>query len=166
MVRRPGMTVSEPGDHGQTACSMSLFCFGCGGVNGTTQGKGWITDLLFPCPGHGRSWPSRRGNRRRRRAFCSCAAPTLPSPVRWHQRPQPPQQPPSACVVRCQLGWELYSVTYVRTGSMGDVCQSLASLAPQGPLPPHPHCWLGGSGTPNSYVLCACAHGAHAWRPS
>nr|CCQ43251.1 alternative protein KDM5C [Homo sapiens] len=49
---------------------------------------------------------------------------------------------------------------------MGGVCQCLASSALRGPIPPHPHCWPGGNGTPNSCVHCVCAQGARAWRPS
>lgn len=156
--------VSELGDQGKTACFLVLS-FGLL-VNGSRPGRVWAGDLLSPCCGHGRLWPSRRGNRKKRKASCSCVAPTLLSAVHRHHRPQPALQPPSVCVGRCQPGWELCSVTCVRTGSMADVCQYLISLAPKALVPPHHQFWPGGNGIPNSCVLCACVHGAHAWRPS
>lgn len=128
--------------------------------------QGGVGDPLSPCCGYGRLWPSRRGNRRKRRASCSCVAPIPPSAVHRHHRPQPALQPLSVCVGRCQPKWELCSVTCVRTGFMGNVCQYLVFLAPKGQVPPHHQFWPGGSGTPNFYVLCACVHGAHALRPS
>uniref|UniRef100_A0A9L0ISB8 [histone H3]-trimethyl-L-lysine(4) demethylase n=1 Tax=Equus asinus TaxID=9793 RepID=A0A9L0ISB8_EQUAS len=77
----------------------------------------------------------KEGEQKEKEVSCSYVARTLPSPVHWQHQPQPPLQPPSVCVGRCQPGWELCGVTCVRTGSMGDVCPCPASSTPQGPVP-------------------------------
>lgn len=149
---------------GKTACSLCVSSLGLGVVFMVPEKEGWGADLSSPVLGTA-DQAFKEGEQKEKEGILQLrSAPTPPNPVHWHHRPQPSAT--SICVCgQVPAGWELCSVTCVRTGSMGDVCRYPPPQFPEGPVPPHPHllAWWEW----DTKFLCPLhVIGAHAWRPS
>lgn len=160
------MIVSEPGDHGQTACSLGLSSprlgVGCSWCQRRRDG------LLTSSP---LSWARqivafKEGEQKEKEGILQLRRTNSakPSPL---ASPNTSSSATSICVCgQVPAGVGALQCDLCHDWFHGQCVSVPHLLSSPGPVLPHPHCWLGGSGIPNSCVHSACAHGTHAWRPS